>query len=60
MHQLAAKSLVQDEEMASETLADLLAWQGNHKKAISMYQKLILRFPEKSGYFATKIEKISN
>ena len=60
MHQLAAKSLVQDEEMASETLADLLAWQGNHKKAIGMYQKLILRFPEKSGYFATKIEKISN
>ncbi len=59
MHQLAIKSLVQDDELVSETLADLLAWQGNKAKAIEMYRKLILRFPEKSGYFATKIEKIS-
>jgi hypothetical protein len=60
MHQLAVKSLVQDDELVSETLADLIAWQGNSKKAIEMYRKLILRFPEKSAYFATKIEKISN
>ena len=59
MHQLAIKSLVQDDELVSETLADLLAWQGNKAKAIEMYRKLILQFPEKSSYFATKIEKIS-
>ena len=60
MHQLAVKSLIQDDELVSETLADLLAWQGNSTKAIEMYRKLILQFPEKSSYFATKIEKISN
>ena len=59
MHQLAIKSLVQDDELVSETLADLLAWQGNKTKATEMYRKLILQFPEKSSYFATKIEKIS-
>lgn len=59
MHQLAIKSLVQDDELVSETLADLLAWQGNKVKATEMYRKLILQFPEKSSYFATKIEKIS-
>lgn len=60
MHQLAIKSLVQDDDLVSETLADLLAWQGNKTKATEMYRKLILRFPEKSSYFATKIEKISS
>lgn len=59
MHQLAVKSLIQDDELVSETLADLLAWQGNSSKAIEMYRKLILQFPEKSSFFATKIEKIS-
>jgi hypothetical protein len=58
MHQLAAKSLVQDNDLVSETLADLLVWQGNGEKAKEMYRKLILRFPEKSSYFAAKIEKI--
>ena len=59
MHQLAAKSLIQDNEIVSETLAHLLTLQGNNEKAIDMYRKLILRFPEKSSYFAAKIEKIS-
>jgi hypothetical protein len=60
MHQLAVKSLIEDNDLVSETLADLLAFQGNSKKAIDMYRKLILKFPEKSSFFATKIEKISN
>lgn len=58
MHELAAKSIEENNDLMSETLADLLAWQGNNKKAIEMYSKLCLQFPEKSDYFAAKIEKL--
>lgn len=47
-----------NQEIASESLANLLAEQGYHKKAIDMYKKLSLILPEKSTYFATQIEKI--
>ncbi len=58
MHELAARSIEEDGEMVSETLADLLVWQGKNTKAIEMYLKLSLTFPDKSGYFAAKIETI--
>lgn len=58
MHALAAKSIETDAELASETLADLLAWQGKIGEATEMYARLILKFPEKSAYFATKINNL--
>ena len=60
MHELAARSLEEDGEMVSETLADLLVWQGKTTKAMEMYLKLSLAFPDKSGYFAAKIETIKS
>jgi hypothetical protein len=60
MHELAARSIEEDDEMVSETLADLLMWQGKTTKAIDMYQKLSLAFPDKSAYFASKIETIKS
>ncbi len=60
MHELAAKSIEENDDMISETLADILAWQGNYKKSIEMYQRLSLLIPEKSDYFAAKIEKLRN
>jgi tetratricopeptide (TPR) repeat protein len=55
----AVKSNQDDEEIVSETLAYLFYKQGNVAKAIKIYDKLILLFPEKSSYFAAQIEKMN-
>ena len=57
---VAKVSLAEDEGVVSETLADLLAKQGYIEKARHMYHKLSLLFPEKSTYFAGKIENLKN
>lgn len=45
-------------EGISETFADLLAAQGYKDQAIEMYIKLVEKYPEKSGFFAAKIEAL--
>jgi hypothetical protein len=45
-------------EGISETFADLLATQGYRDQAIEMYMRLIEKYPEKSGFFAAKIEAL--
>ncbi len=52
------QSLEPNESLASEALADLLTQQGHTAKAIEMYEKLRLTIPEKSVYFAQKIEAL--
>ena len=56
----AYKSLVFEEDIASETLAQLLVLQGHYSKAMAMYEQLSLIFPEKSSLFAGEIKKIEN
>ena len=54
----AARSVVENEDFYTETYAAICLKQGNVSKAIKIYEKLSLKFPEKSSYFAGLIEKI--
>lgn len=54
----AKKSITEDEDLVSETLANIYRQQGNLLKARSSYQKLSLLIPEKMAYFAALISTI--
>ncbi|WP_421888848.1 tetratricopeptide repeat protein [Marinoscillum sp.] len=46
-------------EIASEYLAEIYLAQGKKDRAIQIYEALIVRFPEKTTYFADIIKKIN-
>lgn len=55
---MAKMSVEEDEDLVTETLARINLKQGNYKKAIRMFEKLCLKFPEKMPYFVDLIQKI--
>ena len=54
----AKQSLLENEHLVTETLAKIYALQGNISKAIRAYEILSLKFPQKSVYFASLIQKL--
>ncbi|MDR0692272.1 MAG: hypothetical protein LBF69_04460 [Prevotellaceae bacterium] len=48
------------EDMVTETLAKIYADQGLYTRAIDVYEKLSLREPKKSAYFALLIQNLKN
>lgn len=57
---LSLKSSKIKKGMASESLASIFSKQGKTKKAVKIYEQLILKYPEKKSYFAEQIEKLQN
>lgn len=55
---MAKQSVEEDDELVTETLANVYYTQGHYKKAIRAYEKLCLIYPHKMTYFASLIQKI--
>jgi tetratricopeptide (TPR) repeat protein len=54
-----SKPFVEEREgFLTETLARIYIKQGYYSRAIDIYERLSLKFPEKSSYFASLIEKV--
>ena len=56
--QSAKESLIENDEIVTETLARVYLEQAHYDKAIAAYEKLSLKFPQKSSFFASQIKLI--
>jgi tetratricopeptide (TPR) repeat protein len=57
---LSANSATTPPDLVTETLANIMVRQGKFERAIDIYEKLILKYPQKSTYFAGRIDQLKN
>lgn len=55
---LSVRSTRPEPDMASESLAKILARQGKTERAIAVYERLMVKQPEKMAHFAAQIESL--
>jgi tetratricopeptide (TPR) repeat protein len=55
---LSDKKPESNESFVSESLANIMIKQGKFQRAIEIFERLILKNPEKSTYFATRIDEL--
>jgi hypothetical protein len=55
---LSVKSTRAEPDLASESLALIMVRQGKKDRAIEIYERLMVRQPEKMAYFADQIQKL--
>ena len=56
---VAKNSLIENDDLVTPTLAKVYLEQAHYEKAIITYEKLILKYPKKSSFFAAQIKLIS-
>jgi hypothetical protein len=57
---LAERAVTENDDIVTETFANILLSQGQFEKAVTAFEKLSLKYPEKSIYFAARIEKVKS
>ena len=55
---LSVRSIRAESDLASESLARILVRQGKTARAIEIYEKLMVKQPEKIAYFTTQINQL--
>jgi len=60
VEKMAMESITLNDDIVSETLAEIWARQRQYQTAIQIYQKLSLLNPNKSTYFAQKIQELQS
>jgi hypothetical protein len=55
---LSVRSTRAEPDLASESLAKILARQGKIDRAIAVYERLMVKHPEKMAYFTAQIESL--
>ena len=60
INDLSEESATTPPDLVTETLANIMVRQGKFNRAIDIYEKLMLKYPQKNTYFAGRIEQLKN